>query len=122
MPRFPRVPRALLRSAILAAAITAAAGPVIRSAIAADPPPAAAGEPAAVPVRQVVLFSSGVGYFEHFGTVQGDGSTELRFKSAQINDILKSLVLQDLDKGRVTAVTYPSQDPVAKTLRSFQVD
>src|SRR5215213_5413315 len=84
--------------------------------------PSATFAQATVPVRQVVLFSSGVGYFEHFGTVQGDGSTELRFKSAQINDILKSLVLQDLDKGRVTAVTYPSQDPVAKTLRSFQVD
>src|SRR4051812_43411476 len=41
-----------------------------------------------VPVKAVVLFSSGVGYFEHFGTVQGDGSTELRFKTNQINDIL----------------------------------
>ena len=60
-----------------------------------------------MPVKQVVLFSSGVGYFEHFGTVHGEGSTELRFKSAQINDILKSLVLQDLDKGRVEAVTLP---------------
>src|SRR4029079_1379554 len=75
-----------------------------------------------VPVKGVVLFSSGVGYFEHFGTVKGDGSTQLRFKTQQINDILKSLVLQDMDGGKVAAVTYPSQDPVAKTLRSFQVD
>jgi hypothetical protein len=75
-----------------------------------------------VPVKQVVLFSSGVGYFEHYGTVKGNGSTELNFKTAQINDILKSLVLQDLDGGKVSNVTYPSQDPLAKTLRSFQVD
>jgi hypothetical protein len=75
-----------------------------------------------VPVRTVLLFSSGVGYFEHAGTVRGDGATELRFSAAQINDILKSLVLQDLDGGRVTTVTYPSQDPVSRTLRSFQVD
>ena len=27
-----------------------------------------------------------------------------------------------MDGGRVTTVTYPSQDPIAKTLRSFQVD
>src|SRR5215218_2303860 len=74
-----------------------------------------------VPVKQVVLFSSGVGYFEHFGSIKGDGSTELRFKTAQINDILKSLVLQDLDGGTVNTITYASQDPVAKTLRSFQV-
>jgi hypothetical protein len=75
-----------------------------------------------VPVKAVVLFSSGVGYFEHFGTVNGDAATELHFKTTQINDILKSLVLQDLDGGTVGAVTYPSQDPLAKTLKSFQVD
>jgi hypothetical protein len=75
-----------------------------------------------VPVRKVVLFSSGVGYFEHMGLITGNSSTELRFKTNQINDILKSLVLQDLDGGRVSTVVYPSQDPLAKTLRSFQVD
>jgi hypothetical protein len=75
-----------------------------------------------VPVKSVMLFSSGVGYFEHAGSVRGDGSTELRFKTGQINDILKSLMLQDLDGGKVTTITYPSQDPISKTLRSFQVD
>ena len=75
-----------------------------------------------VPVTNVLLFSSGVGYFEHAGTVRGSGSTELQFKTSQINDILKSLVLQDENGGRVSTITYPSQDPVAKTLRSFQVD
>ncbi|MGH7649263.1 MAG: hypothetical protein ACREND_14190, partial [Gemmatimonadaceae bacterium] len=75
-----------------------------------------------VPVTKVVLFSSGVGYFEHSGSVRGNSATELRFKTSQINDILKSLVLQDEDGGRVGAITYPSQDPLAKTLRSFQVD
>ncbi len=75
-----------------------------------------------VPVNTVMLFSSGVGYFEHAGTMRGDGSTELRFRTNQINDILKSLVVQDQNGGRVSAITYPSQDPIAKTLRSFQVD
>jgi len=75
-----------------------------------------------VPVKAVVLFSSGVGYFEHYGAVDGNGSTELRFKTQQINDILKSLVLEDLNGGKVTAITYPSQDPISKTLKSFQVD
>ncbi len=75
-----------------------------------------------LPVRSVVLFSSGVGFFDHAGTVSGNGTAELRFKAAQINDVLKSLTLQDLDGGRVTTVTYPSQDPISKTLRSFEVD
>jgi len=75
-----------------------------------------------VPVTTVALFSSGVGYFEHSGIVRGDGTTELRFRTSQMNDVLKSLVLQDEGGGRVTTITYPSQDPLSKSLRSFQVD
>jgi hypothetical protein len=75
-----------------------------------------------IPVRKVVLYSSGVGYFEHMGSVTENSSTELHFKTGQINDILKSLVLQDLDGGRVGTIVYPSQDPLTKMLRSFQVD
>src|SRR5688572_11998034 len=107
-----------------AAAATVVFVPIIPTS--AQQPPAAAAapanQPAQVPVKQVVLFSSGVGYFEHFGSVKGDGSTELQFKTQQINDILKSLVLQDLDGGKVSTVTYPSQDPLSKTLGSFQIN
>src|SRR5205085_4890013 len=109
--------------AILSAAVMAVSLPAVT--FAQDPAPAtqpAAARQADVPVKSVVLFSSGVGYFEHYGSVKGDGSTELRFKTNQINDILKSLILQDLDGGKVGVITYPSQDPIAKTLRSFQVD
>src|SRR6185437_1803140 len=93
---------------------------------AADPHPAShAAKPAdqqAVPVKLVVLYTSGVGYFEHYGTVKGNGVAELHFKTAQINDILKSLLLEDLDGGKVSSVTYGSQEPLAHTLKSFQVD
>jgi hypothetical protein len=75
-----------------------------------------------VPVKTVVLYSSGVGYFEHLGNVDGNAQTELRFKTDQINDILKSLVLQDLGGGTISTVSYPSQDPLSKTLKSFQID
>ena len=75
-----------------------------------------------VPVTTVALFSSGVGYFEHGGVVHGNGTTELRFRTSQMNDVLKSLVLQDEGGGHVSTITYPSQDPLSKTLRSFQVD
>jgi hypothetical protein len=110
---------------VIAAAVSAGLGNTLQPASAADAAPAAAAQPAKgadVPVRVVVLFSSGVGYFEHAGVVQGSASTELRFKTQQINDILKSLILEDANGGKVTAVTYPSQDPIAKTLKSFQVD
>jgi hypothetical protein len=77
---------------------------------------------ATVPMRRVVLFSSGVAYYQHDGVVHGHAATELRFKADQINDVLKSLVLQDRDGGHVNAVTYPSQAPLSRALKSFQVD
>ena len=110
-------PRAALWAVVTFTLIAASVN--VRAQSAGAPP--APGN-ADVPVKEVVLFSSGVGYFQHEGTVHGDAATELRFKTAQINDILKSLVLHDLDGGRVGVVTYPSQDPLAKTLASFQVD
>ena len=100
--------------------IVAAAGQSVLAQVTQAGRPA--GPNADVPITKVVLFSSGVGYFEHAGTVRGNSSTELRFKTGQINDILKSLVLQDQDGGHVGAITYPSQDPLTKTLKSFQVD
>jgi hypothetical protein len=117
--------RRLAAATALAASVSATFLP-FRAALAQPEPADAPGRPeqqqADVPVKVVVLFSSGVGYFEHFGKVAGNGTTELRFKTQQINDILKSLVLQDMDGGKVTTITYASQDPVSKTLRSFQID
>ncbi len=110
--------RKLLAATILSlATLTVAPVPIF-----ADEPPATTQPTTAVPVKSVVLFSSGVGYFEHRGVVHADTAAELHFKTEQINDILKSLVLKDLDGGKISIVSYPSQDPVEKTLKSFQVD
>ncbi len=87
----------------------------------AAPAPAGAEAKTDVPVRAVTLYSSGVGFFQHVGEIDGDAVTELQFKTAQINDMLKSLVLED-SGGSVASVTYGSQDPLEKTLKSFQVD
>ena len=79
-------------------------------------------QPAAeVPVERVVLFTSGVGYVEHAGRVQGDADVTLRFGETALNDVLKSLVVED-PGGRVAGVVYPSRAPVERTLRSFAID
>lgn len=75
-----------------------------------------------LPVKVVGLFSSGVGYFQHAGTVTGEGEVELTFRSAQINDVLKSLVVEDLSGGQPGFVLYPSQDPQSRLLNGFQID
>src|SRR5436305_20824 len=63
----------------------------------ADQPPAAPEKPAAkgLPLAQVILFSSGVGYFQREGTVEGNARVDLSFPAADVNDLLKSLVLED---------------------------
>lgn len=48
----------------------------------------AAAEPAAsaVPLTKVVLFNSGVGFFEHNADVEGDAHVDLKFNVDDIND------------------------------------
>jgi hypothetical protein len=75
-----------------------------------------------VPLTRVVLFSSGVGYFQRDGRVEGDSSLELAFRTGDVNDLLKSLIARDLDGGQVAAVSYASRDPVTRTLKSFAID
>jgi len=82
----------------------------------------AAEKDVTVPISSLVLFTSGVGYFQHDGTVEGNARMELTFSSDQINDLLKSLVLRDLDGGSVSSVTYSSRDPITRTLKSFSID
>lgn len=75
-----------------------------------------------LPIRSIVLYRSGVGYFERQGTVQGDQHALLKFETKQVNDILKSMVLLDLDGGTIGAVTYGSKEPLDRRLKSFGVD
>ena len=77
---------------------------------------------AELPLSRVMLFSSGVGYFEREGSVQGDATLDMTFRTDQINDILKSLVIQDLGGGAIAPVTYAPQDPLERTLSSFSLD
>jgi hypothetical protein len=77
---------------------------------------------AELPLTRVVLFYSGVGYFEHTAQVEGNQSVTLSFRVEQINDILKSLVVQDLGGGTVAPVSYAPQDPLQHKLSAFSVD
>ncbi len=88
-----------------------------------DPVAPPAAEPRTqLPLAQVVLFSSGVGYFQREGVVDGDARVDLSFDVRDINDLIKSMVLRDLDGGHVTAVSYDSNAPVERTLKSFAVN
>ena len=83
-----------------------------------------AAEPAAneLPLVRVVMFSSGVGFYAHSGKVVGNAEVPLKFNVDDINDLLKSLVLEDRGGGRISTITYGARDPIAKTLKTFAID
>ena len=84
---------------------------------------ASAEEPGTnIPLKRVVMFSSGVAFYERNGDVEGNATVDLRFNTRDINDLLKSMVLQDEGGGKISTVSYGSKDPITRTLRTFTID
>ena len=71
---------------------------------------------AKLPVRRVILYKTGVGYFEHQGQVRGNQTVQIDFTSSQLNDVLQSLTVLDLNGGRVAGVNYNSEAPLSQRL------
>jgi hypothetical protein len=99
---------------------------------AAEPKPtttrkvAAASRPTAsdsgsLPVRKVVLYKSGIGYFEHRGPVRGNQDVSVDFNSSQLNDVLSTLTVLDLGQGRVSGVSFNSAAPLATQLANLRL-
>jgi hypothetical protein len=64
-----------------------------------------------LPIKRVVLYSNGVSYIERRGFVNANASIDLSFKQSQVDDVLKSMIVLDLGKGRIGAVSYNSSAP-----------
>lgn len=75
----------------------------------------------ALPLRRLSLFSSGVGYFEHSGTVDGPATIALPFPAEAVNDVLKSLAIND-PASASPQVSYPASDTLFRTLGSLKID
>ena len=57
-----------------------------------------------------------------FGEVTDDARVDLTFPEQDINDLLKSMVLEDFNGGRIAAVSYDSREPISRTLSSFAIN
>jgi hypothetical protein len=77
-----------------------------------------------LPIRRVVLYSNGVAYFERRGMITGQAEINLPFKQSQVDDVLKSLLVLDLGRGRIGAVSYNSSAPPSARLNeiSFSIE
>src|SRR5690349_387289 len=121
--------RSVMRRSLLAAPLLGAIGLAAIIAFRPGPSPAGnapapggAGPAALLPLSHVVLFSSGVGYFQREGQIDGPARVDLTFPATDVNDLIKSLVLQDTGGGKVATINYDSQDPIERTLKTFALD
>jgi len=71
---------------------------------------------ASLPIRRVILYSNGVAYIERRGMVSGHAEVGFSFKQSQVDDVLKSMLVLDLGKGRIGAVSYNSSAPASSRL------
>lgn len=89
----------------------------MRNWIAATLIPALAA--AELPVKEVILFKHGVGFFSRSGEVKAGESVRLDFKADDMNDVLKSLTVNEKGGGKVTGIRYDSAVPLGQKLGEF---
>ncbi|MFI5076760.1 MAG: carboxypeptidase regulatory-like domain-containing protein [Vicinamibacteria bacterium] len=112
--------------AILVLATAPMQGQAPPAPVTAPAQPARAAAPASspgtrLPVRRVVLYKSGIGYFEHLGRVSGAQTVSIDLTSGQLDDVLKSLTTVDLGGGQVTGITYNTEAPLEEQLRKLRL-
>jgi hypothetical protein len=83
--------------------------------------PAQTRDSGRLPVKRVVLYKNGVGYFEHSAHVQGTQELNIDFTTAQLNDVLKSLTVVDLGEGHISSVRYNSIAPLGERLKGLRL-
>ncbi len=72
-----------------------------------------------LPVKQVVLYKHGIGFFERSGTLGPGESARLDFNASDMNDVLKSLTLEERGGGKISGLRYDSMDPLSHRLAEF---
>jgi chaperonin cofactor prefoldin len=74
-----------------------------------------------LPVKRVVLYKNGVGYFEHSARVRGTQELNIDFTTAQLNDVLNSLTVVDLGGGHIGGVRFNSVAPLSERLKALRL-
>lgn len=74
-----------------------------------------------LPIKAVILFKHGVGYFEREGVVHGDAAINLYFRTTEMNDVLKSLTVLDLAGGSIASMSYESTLSLEDQLKDLAI-
>ena len=109
-----------MRACTLALALLVCPGISNGQTSAGQAAPASETGPVSLPVRRVVLYKTGVGYFEHQGQVRDRQNVTIRFTSSQLNDVLTSLTTID-PKGQISGISYNSVAPLDQRLGALRL-
>jgi hypothetical protein len=74
-----------------------------------------------MPLKRVVILTSGLAYYEHQGSLNGAAGISLPFKIEAVNDALKTLIISDPSSSN-PSVTYQSENTLLQTLKSLTID
>ena len=74
-----------------------------------------------LPLKRVVILTSGLAYYEHSGSVNGAVNINIPFKLNAVNDALKTLIINDSASAN-PSVSYQAENTLIETLRSLSVD
>ena len=72
-----------------------------------------------LPVRQVILYKHGLGYFQRSGELPAGQTARLDFNASEMNDVLKSLTILERGGGRISGLRYDSSEPLEKKLAEY---
>jgi len=74
-----------------------------------------------LPLKKVVILTSGLAYYEHSGSLATGSSITIPFRPDAVNDALKTLVINDPSSAN-PSVRYQSEQTLYQTLRSLKID
>lgn len=83
--------------------------------------PAVGSSAPTLPLRRVILYKNGVGYFEHSTQVNGSEELHIDFTTGQLNDALASLTAYDMGGGQITSVRFNSIAPLSERLQALHL-
>jgi len=72
-----------------------------------------------LPIREVILYKHGVGFFERAGKLEAGDTARIDFKAEDMNDVLKSLTISDRSGGKISGVRYDASEPLEERLKNF---
>jgi hypothetical protein len=72
-----------------------------------------------LPIKQIVLYKHGIGFFEREGVIAGGEEARLDFKTADMNDVLKSLTVTDSSGGPIAGIRYDSNETLDQRLGRY---